>query len=73
MEYTIYTIFMIYDLYNLYVHIFGFQNLIAALNEERVSSDFILLRTNSLISQQETTVIQYHDKLILLVWYKIRL
>ena len=64
---------MIYDLYNLYVHIFGFQNLIAALNEERVSSDFILLRTNSLISQQETTVIQYHDKLILLVWYKIRL
>ena len=64
---------MIYDLYSLYVYIFGFQNLIAALNEEKVSSDFILLRTNSLIFQQETTVIQYHDKLILLVWYKIRL
>ena len=64
---------MIYDLYSLHVHIFGFQNLIAALNEEKVSSDFILLRTNSLIFQQETTVIQYHDKLILLVWYKIRL
>ena len=64
---------MIYDLYSLYVHIFGFQNLIAALNEEKVSSDFILLRTNSLIFQQETTVIQYRDKLILLVCYKIHL
>ena len=69
----IYTIFMIYDLHNLYVHIFGFQNLIAALNEERASSDFILLKTNSLVFQQEMTVTEYHDKLILLVWYKIRL
>ena len=64
---------MIYDLQNLYVYFFGFQNLIAALNEERVSSDIILLKTNSLVFQQEMTVTEYHDKLILLVWYKIRL
>ena len=69
----IYIIFMIYDLQNLYVYFFGFQNLIAALNEERVSSDIILLKTNSLVFQQEMTVTEYHDKLILLVWYKIRL
>ena len=64
---------MIYDLQNLYVYFFDFQNLIAALNEERVSSDIILLKTNSLVFQQEMTVTEYHDKLILLVWYKIRL
>ena len=35
-----------YALHNRNEHICGFQGLITALNEERVSSDFILLRTN---------------------------
>lgn len=35
-----------YVLHNRNGHICGFQSLITALNEERVSSDFILLGTN---------------------------
>ena len=62
-----------YSSHSLDGHNCSFQSLIAALNEERVSGILCCKESIPTILEPETAVIQYHDKQILLVWYKKRL